>query len=1477
MRSTSTLLLVLGALFFRSAAGQEAPSALEFIENKGQWDERARYAAQVGSGARLFAEKADLTYALIAGLPGHGAEAPGQPNGQLAAHALRLEFDQPNPASLLEATGETPGRRHYLRGALPAHWAADVRAWQQLRYRQLWVGIDLVLKQNAGQQLEYDLLLAPGANPDRARWHYRGADALRLDPATGNLLVKTSVGLLTEHRPQAWQTDPATGRHQPVPCAFELRGTALSFRLGAYDRSRPLVIDPAVQFASYTGSAVENWGFSATHDAQGNLYTAGVVFEAGYPITTGAYQISFGGSTDIAIMKFNTAVTGTAARAWATYLGGSNLEFPHSLLVNPRGELLMLGTTSSPNFPVTATALGRTFRGGPAVAPFSANSPFVLPGGADLVVTRLSASGGQLRASTYLGGTGTDGLLDATAALPRLRHNYGDAFRGDLALDPQGNVYVASLTGSADFPGVAPGAYRGGSTDGLVTSLDSSLSRVRWTTLLGGDGADAAYSVQREDAGGLLVAGGTTSATLAGAAGGYQATPGGDVDGYVARLTAAGALTQATYLGTGSYDQAFFVRTGPGGQVYVLGQTLGPYPATAGAFALPRGTQFIQQLNPALTGAGFASVFGSGRNTTDFSPTAFGVDCYGRMALAGWGGGLDPSNGSTLGLPTTPNALQTRTDGVDFYLMQLSDGARALDYATFFGTTADDHVDGGTSRFDSQNVLYQAVCACDQGAGGGIPIPPGAFTYAAVNGAPKCNNAAFKFAFLANTSPAGADTVSVCARSGSIRLGGSPAGGTWAGPGVSGTVATGFVFSPSNAILGPQVLTYTSPAAANGCAGTSTRRITVLPQAVATLTAPRQLVCLRPGDPAPARIPLTGLPAGGTFSGVGMVPGTNLYDATLAGPGNHSITYEVGAGRCPASATLVMSVIGVPPSVPHPPRRVCANDPPLNLPDAPPGGVWRGPGVTGGIGRFVFTPSPALIGGPHLLLYTVLASPACEPPVDTLRIVVLPAGPRATVPLPDTLRLCAAGRPLRLPNGQPAGGTWTGPGVSGTLAAGFVFTPAGTLLGGNALTYTGPLGTTPECPGRKNVTVLLSSALAQVAAPDTVVCTAGGPQPLSAVPPGGTWAGPGVTGTAATGFFFTPNPALAGTQVLRYVGPAPADTSRCAATGRLRVQVLPLPFVFLNPIPPIDFCLTAPPHGVVLSAVPPGGVFSGPGVVSNRFSPADAGLGRHTIRYTWDFSGIRCPVTVSQTVEVRVVPAVSLRPDTVLCAGQQPFQLRASPAGGTWTGPGVTATGLFTPPATPGTVLLHYDLASGCVTAPYRVTVPALPAATARWTEPACGANGVAPHRLRFEATGPDAAQMTWDFGDGSAPRLGAVVEHVYATAGRYQPRAAVGGTPAPAGPCADQFGLPAVEVRAARVPNIITPNGDGRNDTFAPELGGCPGRLQVFSRWGQPVFNTPSYRNDWGGAGLPAGLYYFLLGREDGSSRVKGWVEIVR
>ena len=589
--------------------------------------------------------------------------------------------------------------------------------------------------------------MAAHANPAAIQLRYEGADALTLLP-DGRLEIRTSVGVLRELAPQAWQAD-AAGRRQAVPCAYMLEGRTVRFQLGKYDHQRPLTIDPTVIFSSYTGATADNWGFTATYDAQGNMYSGGIVFGAGYPTTLGAYRTTFGGVVDIGIIKYNTATTGPAARVWATYVGGSQADFPHSMVVSSQGELVLLGTTGSADYPTTTTAYDRTFNGGSPLAVFSNAN---LPNGSDLVVTRLNSTGSALVGSTYLGGSDNDGLLQDRTLTP-LNQNYGDTFRGDIQLDANGNIYLASNTSSGNFP-VANGlgrTYQGGPSDVVVCKLNATASTLLWSSYLGGAGSDAAYSLQLGATGALYVSGGTSSANFPTTPGTLLPTPQGGVDAFVARISQSGTvLEKATYLGTPLYDQGYFVQLDNSGAVYVLGQTLGTYALTPGRYLNPGSHQFIHKLDADLSVTGFSTVFGSGRNSIDISLTAFLVDQCNRIYVSGWGGSANTNNtngnGNTFNLPVTTNAVQSTTDGNDFYLLQLAPDATRLDYATYFGRNGGgDHVDGGTSRFDPRGIVYQAVCAC--GSASGFPMPPGAGTYSATSGSLNCNNAAFKIDF----------------------------------------------------------------------------------------------------------------------------------------------------------------------------------------------------------------------------------------------------------------------------------------------------------------------------------------------------------------------------------------------------------------------------------------------------------------------------------------------------------------------------------------------------------------------------------------------------------------------------------------------------------------------------------------------------------------------------------------------------------
>ncbi len=1141
------------------------PATLEFVENKGQWDARARYAAAL-PGGRLFLENAALTYLFVdpAVLRRHGAApAGGRPaarpaagRDQLAAHAYTVHFEGASRRARPVADGPTGAVRNYFHGADPRRWARQVGGFRRVRYAGLWPGIDATVYENAGQHLEYDFALAPGADAGRVALRYEGPQALALDAATGDLTVATAVGRVTEQAPQAWQTD-ARGQRRPVACRYALAGDVVRFVLGPYDHQRALTIDPTVIFSSFTGSLADNWGFTATYDRAGNLYSGGIAFGPGYPVTRGAFQTTFSGTCDVAVIKYNTQATGPAARVWATYLGGGSSEFPHSLVANAQNELVVMGSTSSPDFPTTAGALSRRFGGGTLLEPFGTDiTKYTLPNGADLFVTRLSAGGDALLASTYLGGSANDGVLGLDPGAPagqRLTANYGDTFRSDVLLDGAGNVYVASNTASADFPGLGTGfngTYRGGSSDGVVCKLPPTLSAVAWAGLLGGSGADAAYSVQRDDQGRVYVCGGTRSPDFPASAGAYLAARPGGVDGFAARISADGrALERATYVGTAGYDQAQFLQLDAAGNPYLLGQSLGgAFPVTAGLYANAGGAQFIQKLNADLTASVYSTVFGTA-NGPNLVPTAFLVDDCERIYVSGWGGFVNDQGvflgGRTDGLPVTPGAVQGRTDGSDFYLAEFLPGLAGLEYATFFGELGGEgeHVDGGTSRFDKRGIVYQAVCGGCQGTQG-FPVPPGANTYTDRNGSDNCNNAAFKMDFQAVKADAG-------------------------------------------------------------------------------------------------------------------------------------------------------------------PRRA----------------------------------------------------------------------------------LCASAAPVDLP-GTPAGGVWSGPGVQRTPAGGYQFVPGAVGAGAFLITYT--------------------------------VATSGS----------------------------------------------------CVATLRVRYQVAPAVVPAFAPVPPQ--CVSG--AAVALAATPAGGTFSGPGVVGNTFSPRAAGAGTFTLAYALADS-LACGTATQQVVVSSSFTAL-LSPDTTLCADQRrPFQLRGRPAGGTWSGPGVSPAGLFTPPNTEnrgGVFDLTYTVtqppcqASGV----HRVVLAPASLADVPLNLPVCAAAprfaGLAPFDCPLAPLLPGGTYV-WDFGDGSPASTEAAPTHRYVQAGTYRIRL----TARYAG-CEVLTQFAPLEVGDVFVPNVITANDDSLNATFRPRFSCRPAGLKIFSRWGQEVYSTADYHNDWDARGLAAGLYYYLL-RDADDRTVKGWVQVVR
>jgi gliding motility-associated-like protein len=724
-----------------NSIAQEA--VVEFKENKGQWNDNVKYKARI-PGGNLYLENNSLTYQFyneddIIKMDNlhHGyIKNPTQQDSIINLHAFQVNFLGSKKPKFSPETMRSDYENYFV-GNDKSKWASEVRKYEKISYENLYdnIGLKFYMEQN---HLKYDFVVAPNGNPNDIKLHYDGVESVYLEE--GSLHIKTSVNEIVEQKPYAYQL--VRGKKKEVKCEFVLEDNVLSFDFpNGYKKSLPLIIDPVLIFASYSGATVDNWGYTSTYNAAGNLYGGGVSFGNGYPFTMGAYQVMFGGgATDISISKFTP---NGSSLIYSTYLGGSAEDYPHSLIVNSNDELLIFGTTNSSTFPTTAGAYDNTFNSG-----------------YDIFVAKLSSNGTVLQASTFIGGSSNDGVNLS----PQLKYNYADDYRGEIFVDTNDNIFVASTTASNNFPttaGVLQPAIAGG-RDACIFKLNSTLSSLLFSTYLGGSNDDAAYSLQLNSLGDILATGGTSSLNFPTTAGAFQpGFGGGTADGWVAKInTNATAILASTFLGTNDYDQSFFVQADTANNIYVVGQTAGTYPITpAGVYSVPNSGQFLHKLTPNLSSTVFSTTFGTGSGEVDISLSAFLVNDCNYIMVSGWGGAVNSSNSQALfsttnGLPVTANAIQSITDGSDYYLTMFSENAASLMFATYFGGNAStDHVDGGTSRFDKKGIVYQAVCASCFGATSDFPTTPGAWSN--TDNGPNCNLGVFKIDLSMLTANAG--------------------------------------------------------------------------------------------------------------------------------------------------------------------------------------------------------------------------------------------------------------------------------------------------------------------------------------------------------------------------------------------------------------------------------------------------------------------------------------------------------------------------------------------------------------------------------------------------------------------------------------------------------------------------------------------------------------------------------------------------
>lgn len=769
------LLLIIGLLafgrFLKAAEHCHSCQSVIFKENKKQWHSNVQYKAEI-KGGELLAEKNGFSFMLynqedmqrMAAIH-HGKYTvnPDKPSDYtLRYHVIKTNFVNANTATTITAQEKVNEYFNYFLGDDATKWASGVQGFKKIIYKNIYNGIDVAVYSEDGLP-KYDYIIAPEANIADIQYQIVGAVKLYLKEE--QLIIETSVGELKELKPFAYQL--ISGSKVEVPCKFKLKDNIITFDLPkGYDKTKRLIIDPTLIFSTYSGSFADNFGYTATYDSRGNAFAAGSVFHYSnwvYPTTAGAFQTTWAGGvgygnpnnpsgtgTDMAITKYDSAGLN---RVYSTYLGGNRDDLPHSMVVNSADELILFGTTASSNYPTTTNAFDRTYAGGPNPGMFSGIAVNYNTG-SDIVVTRFNFGGTALLGSTYIGGTGNDGLNYPTSQF--LNYNYADEVRGEVDVDENDNIIVATCTNSTDFPVTANGyqtSYGGGQMDAVLFKMNGTLSTMIWGTYLGGSLDDAAYSIAFDKNGDVIAAGGTRSTNFPVSAGAYQSSfSGGRCDGFIAKLSPnAQQLLNSTYYGGVTYDQNYFVETNKMNEIYVFGQT----DATDSIFIfnstfnVPLSGQYVTKFDPNLRSRLWSNVFGRGLSRPDISPTAFLVDLCNKVYMSGWGSDFSSFGGvalGTTGLPVSSNAFQTTTDGNDFYLMVMEDGGTLLNYATYFGSpSAEEHVDGGTSRFDKKGVCYQSVCA---GCGGVSTFPTfPSNTVSTINNSYNCNNAIFKFDF----------------------------------------------------------------------------------------------------------------------------------------------------------------------------------------------------------------------------------------------------------------------------------------------------------------------------------------------------------------------------------------------------------------------------------------------------------------------------------------------------------------------------------------------------------------------------------------------------------------------------------------------------------------------------------------------------------------------------------------------------------
>ncbi|MFY9822556.1 MAG: SBBP repeat-containing protein [Thermoanaerobaculia bacterium] len=650
---------------------------LSFEANEGQVDKPVKFLSR-GQGYTLFLTPAEAVLSLRG------------PRHETALVHMQMAGGQ--RAQRVVGLDPQVTQSNYFLGNDPSRWHTGVSHYARVRYEDVYPGIDLVYRGNQ-RQLEYDFVIAAGADPGRIRLAFQGVDALKIG-AQGELVVHTAQGDLVQQPPVLYQE--AEEKRQPVEGHYVLRtGHQVGFAVGRYDRSRPLIIDPVLTYSTFLGDSGDDEIRALAVDAAGNVYVTGLTTSTTFPGVNGSsIQPAHGvnsGFADVFVTKINP--TGTAI-LYSTFLGGSATEWGFAIAVDAAGNAYITGYTRSTTFPgVNAGSLQPTYGGGDS----------------DVFVTKINPTGTAIVYSTFLGGS--------------------DAEWGvSIAVDGAGNAYVTGFTNSITFPGVNGSSIQptnaGGTTsaDAFVTKINPGGTAIVYSTFLGGSGTEAAYAIAVDGAGNAYVTGETHSATFPGVNGSsIQPANGGGSDAFVTKINPAGtAIVYSTFLGGSLDDSGRAIAVDSAGSAYVTGQATSPtFPGVNGNSLQPAngggnwpGDAFVTKLNPAGTAIVYSTFLG-GSGIDGDGGFGIAVDSAGNAYLTG-----ETASTTFPGVNATSIQPANAGGGADAFVTKINPTGSAIVYSTFLGGSGGDAglgiaVDGAGNTYVAGNTTSTTFTGVD--------------------------------------------------------------------------------------------------------------------------------------------------------------------------------------------------------------------------------------------------------------------------------------------------------------------------------------------------------------------------------------------------------------------------------------------------------------------------------------------------------------------------------------------------------------------------------------------------------------------------------------------------------------------------------------------------------------------------------------------------------------------------------------------